>query len=101
MQVNASLIFLKPILLLDIHLHEHVESLYQKVRRAALVQYFTPFLSVDLNTMASAFNTNVNGLEKELSALIMEGSIQARIDSHNKVLVGCLRFLNDLAAIVC
>jgi COP9 signalosome complex subunit 1 len=67
------------------HLHEHVESIYAKVRSKALVQYFTPFLSVDLNTMASAFNTNVVGLEKELSALIMEGAIQARIDSHNKV----------------
>jgi len=34
--------------------------------------------------MAAAFNTNVAGLEKELSRLIMDGSIQARIDSHNK-----------------
>lgn len=34
--------------------------------------------------MATAFNTTVAGLEKELSYLIMEGSIQARIDSHNK-----------------
>jgi len=34
--------------------------------------------------MASAFNTSVSGLEKELSKLIVEGSIQARIDSHNK-----------------
>lgn len=35
--------------------------------------------------MAEAFNTTVAGLEKELSQLIMEDSIQARIDSHNKV----------------
>jgi COP9 signalosome complex subunit 1 len=70
---------------LDVHLHEHVEGLYQKIRNKALVQYFSPFLSVDMATMATAFNTDVQGLEKELSRLIMEGSIQARIDSHNKV----------------
>jgi COP9 signalosome complex subunit 1 len=75
---------LKPNLLLDIHLHEHVESLYQRIRNKALVQYFSPFISIDLNTMAAAFNTTVSGLEKELSKLIMENAIQARIDSHNK-----------------
>jgi COP9 signalosome complex subunit 1 len=76
---------LQPTLLLDIHLHEHVEALYQKIRNKALVQYFSPFISIDLNTMATAFNTTVSGLEKELSKLIMENLIQARIDSHNKV----------------
>jgi len=75
---------IKSKLLLDIHLHEHVEALYQKIRNKALIQYFSPFISVDLNTMASAFNTNVTGLEKELSRLIMDNSISARIDSHNK-----------------
>lgn len=75
---------LKAGLLLDIHLHEHVESLYQKIRNRALVQYFSPFTSVDLNIMANSFNTNVKDLEKELSRLIMEGQISARIDSHNK-----------------
>jgi len=75
---------LKPNLLLDIHLHEHVESLYQTIRSKAIVQYFSPFISIDLNTMAEAFNTNVMNLEKELSQLIMENQIQARIDSHNK-----------------
>jgi len=75
---------LKNLLLLDIHLHDHVEFIYQKIRSKALIQYFSPFSSIDLNTMASAFNTNVAGLEKELSKLIMEDSISARIDSHNK-----------------
>eukprot|EP01132_Coremiostelium_polycephalum_P005328 gene5328-6644_t len=75
---------LKPTLLLDYHLHDHVESLYSKVRSRSLIQYFSPYVSVDLNTMATAFNTNVQSLEKELSKLIMEDSISARIDSHNK-----------------
>ncbi|KAG0490266.1 hypothetical protein HPP92_007129 [Vanilla planifolia] len=51
---------LKPNLLLDIHLHEHVETF--------------------------AFKTSVTGLQKELEALITENQIQARIDSHNKIL---------------
>ncbi len=76
----------QPDLELDLHLHDHVESLYQKIRNKAIVQYFSPFVSVDMQTMAQAFNTDVASLEKELSGLIMEGSIQARIDSHNKVL---------------
>jgi COP9 signalosome complex subunit 1 len=72
-------------MLLDIHLHEHVESLLQKIREKALVQYFSPFTSVDMQEMAKAFNTTAVGLEKELSKLIFEGLIQARIDSHNMV----------------
>jgi COP9 signalosome complex subunit 1 len=80
------LLSLQPELELDLHLHDHVESLYQKIRNKAIVQYFSPFTSVDLNTMAQAFNTEVPILEKELAGLIMENSIQARIDSHNKIL---------------
>lgn len=77
---------LKPNLLLDIHLHDHVETLYTQIRHKAIIQYTHPFISVDLNTMAGAFKTSVAGLEKELEALITENQIQARIDSHNKIL---------------
>jgi COP9 signalosome complex subunit 1 len=69
---------------LDIHLHDHIKFLYERIRNKAIVQYFSPFLSVDLATMAKAFNTDIQGLERELSRLIMEGVISARIDSHNK-----------------
>lgn len=77
---------LKTNLLLDIHLHDHVETLYNQIRNKALIQYTHPFVSVDLHMMANAFKTNVAGLEKELEALITENEIQARIDSHNKIL---------------
>lgn len=47
-------------------------------------------MSADLEKMAAAFNTTISALEDELMALILEGQIQARIDSHNKVnLVFC------------
>ncbi|CAL0318333.1 unnamed protein product [Lupinus luteus] len=77
---------LKANLLLDIHLHDHVETLYDQIRHKALIQYTHPFVSVDLNMMANAFKTTVTGLEKELEALITDNQIQARIDSHNKIL---------------
>ena len=42
-------------------------------------------MSVDMRRMAEAFNTSVSALEDELMQLILDGQIQARIDSHNKV----------------
>uniref|UniRef100_A0ACD5U4P2 Uncharacterized protein n=1 Tax=Avena sativa TaxID=4498 RepID=A0ACD5U4P2_AVESA len=77
---------LKSNLLLDIHLHEHLEVLYKDIRHKAIIQYTFPFISVDLNTMAVAFKTSVSMLEKELAALITDNKVQARIDSHNKIL---------------
>jgi COP9 signalosome complex subunit 1 len=77
---------LKANLLLDIHLHDHVETLYDQIRNKALIQYTIPFVSVDMNMMANAFKTTVAALEKELESLITDNQIQARIDSHNKIL---------------
>ena len=48
-----------------------------------------------MRKMATAFNTTVAALEDELTQLILEGLINARIDSHSKVAglraVGCRR----------
>lgn len=79
---------LKPSLLLDIHLYDHVETLYEQIRHKALIQYTNPFISVDLNTMASAFKTSVAGLEKELAALITENQIQVLV----MFVCGCIFF---------
>ncbi|TPX34998.1 hypothetical protein SmJEL517_g02516 [Synchytrium microbalum] len=73
-------------LLLDFYLSNHVDILMANIRKKALVQYFSPFQSVDMNKMATAFNTTVAQLEPEIAVLIQENAIQARIDSHNKVL---------------
>lgn len=77
---------LKPDLLLDIHLQPHVNTLYDDIRSKALVQYFSPFVTVDMRQMATAFNVGVDELEKELARLIMARQITARIDSQAKVL---------------
>lgn len=41
-----------------------------------------------MHKMAAAFNTTVAALEDELTQLILEGLINARIDSHSKVAAG-------------
>lgn len=51
-------------------------------------QYFSPYVSADMRKMATAFNTTVAALEDELTQLILEGLINARIDSHSKVSPG-------------
>ncbi|KAJ1344240.1 hypothetical protein BSLG_001380 [Batrachochytrium salamandrivorans] len=53
-------------LLLDMYLHDHVENLYQLIRKRALVQYFYPFVTVDMNKMATSFNCSVSELEREI-----------------------------------
>jgi len=46
-------------------------------------------MSADLNKMAVAFNTSVGSLEDELTQLILDDQISARIDSHAKVRRPC------------
>ncbi|ENN72798.1 hypothetical protein YQE_10602, partial [Dendroctonus ponderosae] len=77
---------MKDALLLDLYLAPYVPALYAQIRSRALVQYFSPYMSADLRRMAQAFNRTVPALEDELMRLILDGQIQARIDSHNKVL---------------
>uniref|UniRef100_A0A2P2I0R9 COP9 signalosome complex subunit 1-like n=1 Tax=Hirondellea gigas TaxID=1518452 RepID=A0A2P2I0R9_9CRUS len=76
---------LKDVLMLDMYLASHVKTLYSKIRNRGLVQYFSPYKSASLERMATSFNTTVGGMEDELTALILEGVMQARIDSHNKI----------------
>lgn len=73
-------------LLLDMYIAPHVNKLYTQIRNRALIQYFSPYLSADMRKMSEAFNCTVPALENELMHLILDGQIQARIDSHNKIL---------------
>jgi len=77
---------LRPSLSLDVHLHGQVDELCQQIRSKGIVQYFVPFMSVSLHTMAAAFNTDVDGMQKEAARLVGKGHLDARIDSHTKVL---------------
>ncbi|XP_030572993.1 COP9 signalosome complex subunit 1b [Drosophila novamexicana] len=73
-------------LLVDMYIAPHVSILYTKIRNRALIQYFSPYMSADMHKMATAFNSTVGDLENEVMQLILDGQIQARIDSHNKIL---------------
>lgn len=44
--------------------------------------------------MAEAFNTDISSLENELIALILDGMISARIDSHAKVISSLIIITN-------
>ncbi|VDD80180.1 unnamed protein product [Mesocestoides corti] len=81
-----SLAKVKNLLKLDIFLADRVNSLYEQIRVKALCQYFTPYISADLNMMAAAFGTTVTDLENELAILIQKGCIKGRIDSHKQLL---------------
>lgn len=53
-------------LLLDVYIAPHVNALYTMIRNRALIQYFSPYLSADMNRMAVAFNRTVSELENEV-----------------------------------
>jgi len=82
----SSLERLKEALALDVHLHAQVPDICQQIRNKAMVQYFAPYLSVSLHSMAQAFNTNVDGIQREIAQLVGKQQLDAKIDSHKKVL---------------
>merc|ERR1712187_254269 len=71
---------------LDVHLNGHVADICQQIRSKSMVQYFAPFLSVSLHSMAEAFNTDVDGIQAEVAQLVGKGQLEAKIDSHKKIL---------------
>jgi len=77
---------IKSDLYLDIFLSSHVNRLIKQIRERAFVQYFKAYMRVDLRVMSSSFNLDLTTLERTLADLIQDGRIDARIDSHNKIL---------------
>ncbi|XP_022211115.2 COP9 signalosome complex subunit 1b-like [Drosophila obscura] len=72
--------------LVDMYTAPHVDTLYTQIRKRAMIQYFSPYMSADMHKMAMAFNSSVGDLENEVMQLILDGHIQARIDSQKKIL---------------
>ncbi len=46
---------LRPLLELDVHFYPHVASVYEKIRNKALIQYFSPYVSVFCSFSSSPF----------------------------------------------
>merc|ERR1712113_77282 len=82
----ATLEKMKDALSLDVHLHGQVSDICQQIRSKGIVQYFAPFLSVSLHSMSEAFNTNVDGIQSEVAELVSKRQLDAKIDSHKKIL---------------
>ena len=73
--------------LLDIHLQRHLDKLYFLVRSKAIQQYFIPFSRVTFAALASAFNTDEDTIEIELTSMIKRGDLDARVDLVDRVVV--------------
>jgi len=83
--------FQKPTLLLDLYLESNFSLLDTYIHERAFQQYFRPFASVKIPSMAKAFNIPPVDVEQILVDLIKKEKIQARIDSHNKILFSRLK----------
>lgn len=77
---------IKPELLLDVHLSKHVIPLISLITERIVLQFFSPYSSLDLNKMATTLNMNPVDLEVSVAALISTGKISARIDSESRTL---------------
>ena len=77
----------KPDYLLDIYLQPCLEEMYFRIRGKAIQQFFIPFSCVTLSGLAEAFNTNEATIEIELTQMIKDGSIRARVDLVERVLL--------------
>mmetsp|Transcript_30545 Transcript_30545/g.65801 ORF Transcript_30545/g.65801 Transcript_30545/m.65801 type:complete len:421 (-) Transcript_30545:52-1314(-) len=82
----AALEQMKPSLCLDVHLSDQVDTLLQQIRSKGIVQYFAPFMSVSLHSMATAFSSDVDSIQKEVASLIVKKELSGKIDSQKKIL---------------
>ena len=73
--------------LLDIYLQPHIPQLYYEIRSKAIQQYFIPFSCVTFSALATAFNTDEPTIELELTQMIKRGSLDARLDLVDRVLL--------------
>ncbi|TNY17485.1 26S proteasome subunit RPN7-domain-containing protein [Rhodotorula diobovata] len=72
---------------LDMHLAQHVDPLLRAIKERALLAYFTPFASVSLSRMSSAFGWPEDVMQGAVVDLIQRGQMKARIDQAKGVVV--------------
>lgn len=73
--------------LLDVHLSKVLNQIYDSIRTKSIVQYFIPFSCVTLDEMVSKFPTSGYKIEEELERMINEGTLDARIDLVDRLLI--------------
>jgi COP9 signalosome complex subunit 1 len=73
---------------LDIHLSKVLATIYTRIRTKSIVQYFIPFSCVTLDEMAAKFpSTGAARIEDELEDMINAGTLNARIDLVDRLLI--------------
>lgn len=89
----------RPDYLLDIHLQQHVPTIYARIRTKAMQQYIIPYSRITLDSLAAIFSPGQSIIDgngeinlsapfvAELIALIRRGTLDARIDLEKGVLV--------------
>lgn len=80
-------------LYLDIYLSAYTDELLIQISDRILIQYFSPYNTVDMTKMSIALGYDLPTLEKTLSKLISTNKISGRIDSQAHTLHRCT--LND------
>mmetsp|Transcript_3698 Transcript_3698/g.3631 ORF Transcript_3698/g.3631 Transcript_3698/m.3631 type:complete len:181 (-) Transcript_3698:35-577(-) len=86
MEFQQSLQVIQNRLKYDFYFGYRLESIITHIRRKALVQYVTPYKVIDLREIAKEFNLSLELIEAEIANLIVNKKIQAKIDSHSKLL---------------
>lgn len=77
----------RPDYMLDIYLHKQIATLYSKIRSKCIVQYFLPFSCVTIASLDAAFGIPGQSIESELVDMVRDGSLKARIDAKEKLLI--------------
>ncbi|KAF2155861.1 hypothetical protein K461DRAFT_251900 [Myriangium duriaei CBS 260.36] len=83
--------------LLDIYLGARLNDIYYKIRTKSIIQFFVPFSHVCIADLAAAFPWSgysqlssaeiVTTMESELASMISAGTLEARIDAVDGVLL--------------
>ncbi|KAK5664231.1 hypothetical protein OQA88_447 [Cercophora sp. LCS_1] len=71
--------------MLDLYLQKHIPKIYADIRNKCIIQYLIPFSCVTLDTLEAAFGSPEEPIEEQLVAMIRSGSLQARINSIDRL----------------
>ncbi|KAI4653525.1 hypothetical protein J4E93_001291 [Alternaria ventricosa] len=74
--------------LLDLYLSKMLNTIYSRIRRKSIVQYFIPFSCVTLDEMASKFPpAQGRTIDEDLEEMINQRLLNARIDLVDRLLI--------------
>ncbi|RSL97450.1 hypothetical protein CEP52_010909 [Fusarium oligoseptatum] len=73
--------------MLDIYLQRHVPAIYAQIRNKCITQYFVPFSCATMDNLNEAFAPEGESIENELVSMIRDGTLRARLDAKNKLLI--------------